>query len=338
MGDDSGPRVLWFTPDKPDRISVGRRRIAERLKADGYQVTQCGTTLRRVLSAVAHRGRYDVVVGTTRAGAIAGMLLSVLGGPPLIIDHVDPIGQFEMTHPWWLAVPVRWLERAAFAIADHVLYVYAEEHERVRRSARAVSTTDLPIMYDRFADPSPERVADARERLSGFETNDHILIYVGGLESIYHISELLDAISVLSDWTLVVLGTGSLESEVRRAATERSDIVYPGTVPHEEVPGYLHAADVGVCLVDDPHTLKVLEYGAAGLPVVHLAGRAEPRLEGLVTFCDPTPVDIARAVRSTADSTGSEELQAFARQFDVDVVATDYANAIETVIGSPEVG
>lgn len=335
MGGDSGPRVLWFVPDKPDRISVGRRRIAERLKADGYRVTQCGTTVGTVWSAVAHRGQYDAVIGTTRAGAIAGALLAVLGGPPLVIDHVDPIGQFETTHPWWLAVPVRWLERVAFAIADHVLYVYAEERERVRRSAGSVSTTDLPIMYDRFADPSPKRVADARERLSTLDA-DRILIYVGGLEPIYHISELLNAMSVLSGWTLVVLGTGSLESEVQRAATERSNIVYLGTVPHEEVPGYLHAADVGVCLVDDPHTLKVLEYGAAGLPVVHLAGRAEQRLEGLVTFTDPTPEGIARAVRSTADSTGTEELRAFARQFDVGAVATDYASAIETVTGPRE--
>lgn len=333
MGGDSGTQVLWFTPDKPERISVGRRRIAERLEQRGYGVTLCGTTLKTAWSAVWHRDRYDAVIGTTRAGAIAGALLSVFGGPPLVVDHVDPIRQFEMTHPWWLAVPVRWLERLTFAIAAHVLYVYAEERERVSRFAGSVSNTDLPIVYDRFADPST--VPTARERLSAFETNDQILIYVGGLEPIYHISELVDAMSVLSEWTLVVLGTGSLEPDVRRAANERSNVVYLGTVPHEDVPGYLHAADVGVCLVDDPHTLKLLEYGAAGLAVVQLAGRAEPRLEGLVTFCTPTPADIARAVRSAADAPVSE-LRAFARQFDVDAVASDYASAIETVIGASQ--
>ncbi|UPM42578.1 glycosyltransferase [Halocatena salina] len=325
----SEPRVLWFTPDKPERISVGRHRITERLEEIGYRVTLRGTTIETVLSAVWHRGRYDAVIGTTRAGTMAGMVLSALGGPPLIIDHVDPIRQFETTHPWWVAVPVRWLERIAFAVAAHVLYVYAEEHDRVSQFAESVSNTDLPVEYDRFADPPTERVVTAHERLSSLE--GRTLIYVGGLEPVYHISELLDAMSVLSAWTLVVLGTGSLEPEVRRAATEQSNVVYLGTVPHEDVPGYLHAADVGVCLVDDPHTLKILEYGAAGLPVVQLAGRAESRLDGLVTFCDPTPADIARAVRSAASSPTSEELRAFARQFDVTTVADDYANAIETV-------
>ncbi|WP_233738092.1 glycosyltransferase [Halocatena pleomorpha] len=331
MGDESRARVLWFTPDKPEHISVGRRRIAQRLEADGYRVTVCGTTLGTVRSAVGHRKRYDAVIGTTRAGAVAGMFLSALGGPPLVVDHVDPIEQFETTHPWWVAVPVRWLERVAFAVAAHVLYVYSEERERVRRSSESVSNTDLPVDYDRFADPSQERVAVAHERLSSLDA-ERTLIYVGGLEPIYHISALLDAMSSLPAWTLVVLGTGSLEPEVRRAATERSNVVYLGTVPHEDVPGYLHAADVGVCLVDDPHTLKVLEYGAAGLPVVQLAGRAESRLDGLVTFCEPTPADIARAVQSAADTPRSGALQTFVRQFDVETVADDYANALETVI------
>lgn len=337
MSADSGPRVLWLTPDKPDRISVGRRRIAEQLEQRGYRVTLWGTTLRTVWAAVWRRDRYDAVVGTTRAGAIAGALLSVGGGPSLIIDHVDPIRQFETTHPWWLAVPVRWLEGLAFAVAAHVLYVYAEERERVCRFAGAVSNTGLPVAYDRFSDPPAGSVSAARERLSAVDAGDRVLVYAGGLEPIYHVTELVDAMTVLSEWTLVVLGTGSLEPEIRRAATERSNVAYLGTVPHEDVPGYLHAADVGICLVDDPHTLKLLEYGAAGLPVVQLAGRAEPRLEGLVTFCDPTPTDIARAVRSAAGSAASEELRAFARQFDVDAIADDYANAIEAVTGAPRV-
>lgn len=106
-------RVLWLTPDKPENISVGRRRIAEQLRQQGYDVTLRGTTLRTLLAALRERGQYDLVIGTTRAGAIAGTILTLVDGP-LIVDHVDPIRQFETTHPWWLSGPVRWLEQFAF--------------------------------------------------------------------------------------------------------------------------------------------------------------------------------------------------------------------------------
>ena len=74
--DASGPRVLWLTPDKPADISVGRRRIAECLRADGFRVTLRGTTPRTTLAALRERDDYDIVIGTTREGAFAGALLS----------------------------------------------------------------------------------------------------------------------------------------------------------------------------------------------------------------------------------------------------------------------
>jgi glycosyltransferase involved in cell wall biosynthesis len=322
-------RVLWLIPDKSEHISVGRQRIAERLEQRGYDVTLRGTTVETVHTALWERERYDVIIGTTRAGGIAGAFLALIAGQPFVVDHVDPIRQFETTHPCWLSVPVRWLEGIVFSVADHVLYVYAEEQSRICRFADSVTKTDLGVAYDRFAEPSTEIINAARSRLSAFDLNEHVLTYVGGLEPIYHISALLDAMRLLDDWTLVVLGTGSLEAAVQRAADEQPNVEYLGTVPHEEVPGYLHAVDVGVCLVDDPHTLKVLEYGAAGLPVVQLAGRAA-RLEGLVEFCEATPSDIARAVR-TAEG-GNGDLRAFAEQFDFDAIADDYVRAIEKTV------
>lgn len=330
MGKDRTQSVLWFTPDKPEHISVGRQRIAERLDGWGYDVALRGTTPKTLFSALCERDQYDVVIGTTRAGAIAGILVTLISGSSLIVDHVDPIRQFEATHPWWLAGPVRWLEQFAFAVAAHVLYVYPEEKRRIGRFASSVSKTDLGVAYDRFADPSTETIEDARSRLSGFDS-ENVLIYVGGLEPIYHITTLLNAMPLLDDWTLVVLGAGSLEEEVRAAAEEQPNIAYLGTVSHERVTGYLHASDVGICLVDDPYTLKILEYGAAGLGVVQLAGRAESRFEDGVEFCEPTPPDIARAVRTAQESTDTAALRSFTAQFDFEEIAADYANAIEKV-------
>lgn len=321
--------VLWLTPDKPEMISVGRRVIAKRLESRGYDVTLRGTTARTLLRSIREWGTYDVVVGTTRAGAIAGTVLTLGGGTASVVDHVDPVRQFESTHSRFLSLPVDWLERLAFSCADHVLYVYPEEESRVRRYASAASKTALGVDYEGFAEPSTDAVSAARSQLDarGVDRGD-LLIYVGGLEPIYHINALCDSMELLSDWTLLVLGTGSLESDVRRAARERPNIQYLGTVPHEYVPGYLSLADVGLSLVDDPHTTKLLEYGAAGLPVVQLAGRAESRLDGLVTFCDGSPESIARGVRTAAGG-DTQALREFVAQFDYDRITDAYQTAID---------
>lgn len=322
--------VLWLTPDKPENISVGRRRIADHLERAGHGVTLRGTTAETAWRSLRERGRYDVVVGTTRSGAIAAVPIARVHSVPLVIDHVDPIRQLAKTHPMWLVLGVRLAETVAFRMAAHVLYVYDEEAPRIRRHAQIATHTALGVEFDQFADPPDERVERAHATLRERERDGPVLIYVGGLEPIYRVETLLKAMNHLDGWTLVCLGTGSLAERVRAAANEREDVIYPGTVPHGDVPGYLHAADVGICLVDDPYTLKILEYGAAGLPAVQLAGHAEARLDDLVEFCRAEPADVARAVRAAHewDAQDRAAYREFAKEFDYAAVAEDYRRAL----------
>jgi hypothetical protein len=81
-------------------------------------------------------------------------------------------------------------------------------------------------------------------------------------------------------------------------------IHYLGTVDHETILGLLAACDVGVSLVDDPHTLKIIEYGAAGLLVVQLAGRAKARF-GDRSICTPVePAEVVRAIAAAVTRDG----------------------------------
>ena len=328
--DARSPSVLWLTPDKPDDISVGRSRIADRLDADGIAVDVRGTTLSTVRAALAERDQFDVVVGTTRSGAIAGTLLSALSDAPLIVDHVDPIRQMAERQSPWLAAAVRLFENLAFWRSERTLYVYDEERPRVDRYANASWPTELGVDYERIAEPDPEIVAAARERLVEYGADpeeSNLAIYVGGLEPIYHVEELLESVAHLDDWRLVVLGAGTLEDTVERAAQERDDVVFPGSVPHEQIPGFLALADVGVSLVDDPWTLKVLEYGAAGLPTVHLDGRTPDRFGDRLEYCEAEPADIARAIERASERDG-ERLREYVSGLTWDAIGLQYRRAI----------
>lgn len=324
--------VLWLTPDKPTNISVGRRRIADKLEEVGHRIDLRGTTRETIVQSISERGRYDCIVGTTRSGAIAGLVLSRVLGVPLVVDHIDPIRQIEETHPPWISAPTRVVESATFRLASHVLFVYEEERERVTRQARASTKTDLGVDFDRFSDPDPSVLDAARDRYESYDLAENVAVYVGGLEPLYNVRNLLDAAEYLEDWSLLVLGAGSLSDEVERAA-EQGNVVFPGTVPHEEVPGLLHLADVGVCLVNDAHTLKTLEYGAAGLPVVHLRGYAEDRFGDLLTYTGLEPRSIADAIRSVDTDDGS--LRSFVAQFDWGSIAETYESVLADATKRP---
>lgn len=323
-------QVLWLTPDKPADISVGRRRIASHLASEGFDVELVGVDPTALPHIYRDIGQYDAVVGTTRSGAIVGGAVASAADVPFVVDHVDPIRQLAETVSWPAASVVERLENLAFSRSDHTLYVYAEERPRVESHAPRTTHTSLGVDFDRFADPADHVLEAARDRLSESDLRSNVALYVGGLEPIYHVRELLEGVEHLDDWSLVVLGAGSMADEVSAAASDSSAVVHVGTVPHERVPGYLHAADVGVSLVDDPHTLKVLEYGASRLPTVQLAGRATSVFDGLVQLCRAEPRSIADAIERARDMDGAtvDEFQAFAETYRWERIAGDYSEAL----------
>lgn len=329
-------RVLWLTPNKPENISVGRSRISEHLRKQGISVDMREASpghLRWLLSGEAN---YDVVVGTTRAGAIFGTALRVLKRIPLVVDHVDPISQFESTNSKPLALLVRFLENISFAVSTHTMYVYPEERKRVERYASDATETDLGVEYKTFFQPNEKTLQEVQKRLEKLPLGDRTAIYVGGLEPIYHIKEMVEAFEHLPDWSLIVLGSGSLEPLVQSRASRMENIHYLGAVAHNLVPGFLHQADVGISLVDDPRTLKVLEYGASGLPTVQLNGAAQDRFDGLVAFTDPSPERIAEAVVRADEELDPEPLREYASSLSWRNIAEDYTSIIRKAVRFPE--
>lgn len=328
-------KVLWLRPDKPDNISVGRHRIADNLRSSGHEVEIWNTdfgTFRDVLSADP-----DVIVGTTRLGALVGVWKKIVHGTPLVVDHIDPISQLRRTSSPVKTWMVAQLEKIAFSVADHVLVVYQEELPRVERYASTVTKTKLGVDYEEFASPPTEVRERAREMLDERTRSDlKTVIYIGGLEPPYHVPTVIEAMDHLHDWQFVVLGDGQQRDIVERAHADRDDVWYHGTVDHEVIPGFLHEADVGICLMNDRNTLKILEYGAARLPTVSVEGDAEAKFEGLVEFCSLDPSDVARAIDDAAADAPVDAFQEFTARFGWTEIAKQYEEALHSVVAETD--
>lgn len=100
---------------------------------------------------------------------------------------------------------------------------------------------------------------------------------------------------------LTILGDGSMNSHIRRQADDlhfSEHLHLPGWVPHNRMPGYLHAAHVFALLAEDTYhdglPNVVLEAMACGRPVVvsPLPAAEEAVTDGFEGFILASPVDV----------------------------------------------
>lgn len=325
----SKSNLLWMIPDKPDNISTGRQRIATGLRDRGHTVTLTDSWRNALKTLLTNPP--DVVMSTTAGGGFIGPVANARS-VPLVVDYVDPILQmYYSSSPTTARIAVG-LQHISHRCADGILYVYHGESLRINRYEKPIRKTTLGVDYDRFAYPSGESIKQAEQLLETLECDvSEYSVYIGGLGEIYNIKNLLES-AEQHGFELVIAGTGTRREMVSKTARNNKNIHYLGVVDHAAIPGLLNNASCGLCLVDDPHTVKVLEYAASGLPIVHLKGRAEPVLptQG-VEFTTADPKQIAAAVDTVKGIETTSELEAYAHQHDYGRVIDDYGNMIETV-------
>jgi glycosyltransferase involved in cell wall biosynthesis len=158
-------------------------------------------------------------------------------------------------------------ERRAFAGADAIGAVSRAVLAHVRRTAPDGPPPQwIPngVELERFATAAPTAL--------GVSADSVKIGFVGSMKPWHGVLDLPHAIADLPV-QLVLAGHGPLLEQLRRASAGDSRVHILGDLPHDRIPGILRALDIGVApyLPDDDFyfsPLKVLEYLAAGLPVV----------------------------------------------------------------------
>jgi glycosyltransferase involved in cell wall biosynthesis len=191
--------------------------------------------------------------------------------PRLIIWHHS-----DLLRPSWAPPTYGRVQRALYGRAECVIVSSPElaQHSLLVPHARRVETIPFGIDIDRF-----QRLDQAqRAKLHAIRTGvpGPRIVFVGRFVYYKGIEVLIDAMGACRG-TLLLIGEGPLETELRRRAAARGladRIVFVGRAPEADLPAYYHAADVFV-LPSIAHTetfgIVQVEAMASGVPVISTA-------------------------------------------------------------------
>jgi glycosyltransferase involved in cell wall biosynthesis len=223
----------------------------------------------------------DVLYERYALNGTAGLTLAGDLGIPHLLEVNAPLVDEEHAHRGLaLAATARALEHDVVTGADHVFVVSSELGrwlEGLGVAPERLTVVANAVNPERFRMPNGRR-QQVRRRL-GLDGRP-VVAFVGTLRPWHDPGILVRALGVLRARgvapQLLLVGDGPERGrleELARGDGIESMLTFTGAVSHDEVPGYLAAADVAAATYH-PETgsyfspLKLFEYQAAGLPVV----------------------------------------------------------------------
>jgi hypothetical protein len=340
--------VLTGFPNYPDGVIAapyrGRRLQTERLgdlrivRTPIYPAPNRGVG-RRLLNhlsfalssmpASTRTGPADVVVVETPPlfAAVSGVAIAALKRAPLMLNVADlwpdAAIQFGALRHRRVIAGARALERFAYRHADRIAVptpglerVLGERGyppERIVVVPHGVDPSRFPLDGDR--DPVPGRV-----------------LYSGTIGMGHAVGTLIEAARRLEEngggYEFLIVGDGAERAELEERTRELGlrSVTFAGRLPRSELPALLATADVAVAtqrdlpLLADALSTKVLEYMAAGRPVVAAASGWTAEVidrAGAGFVCPPEqPAALAEAiVRITADRESAREMGLSGRRY-----------------------
>jgi glycosyltransferase involved in cell wall biosynthesis len=234
----------------------------------------------------------------------AGLLASAVDAPLVVTAHGRDVRNVGAL-PGVAALTRRVVDRAATVIAVSD-YLRRELEDRVPAARGKTVVIDSGVDLERFGSATP--VA---------ELESPAFLHVGSLTERKNVVRLADAFAQVGRGSLTFVGDGPL----RGALEARPSVRVVGRVAHDDVPGWLNAADVicGPALVE-PFGQALLEGMACGRSVVatriggppefvtHEAGVLVDPLDGddiarglQLAASFPSPNDAARAAAAAHD-------------------------------------
>lgn len=264
---DRGYQVRLVGRQKPDSLPLAKRRYAT------HRMKLVFTRGKWFYLEYAFRlfwwllfRKTDLLLANDLDTLLPNFLVAKLRGKRLVYDsheyftEVPELVDRPRTRAIWLRLE-KWLfprVNAAITVNTSLARIYQEKY-----GLPVLSLRNLPL---RGPIPAPK-------------TPPHrTLIYQGALNLGRGIELMIKAMHHLPDYTLVIVGTGDLDTELRRLATDlavEDRVQFEGFVPFEELKAITVRAHLGLSLEEDRGASyhyalpnKLFDYLQAGLPVL----------------------------------------------------------------------
>lgn len=232
--------------------------------------------LGRHLRAVAREVSPTLLYERHSLFSLAGLRVARRLGIPSVLEVNAPLARERITHEGLRAGRfARLRERQALRGADRVICVsrWLEQHARElgvdRERVRVISNgVDVRAFHPRPPPPLPAGMGALEGRF--------VVGFCGSLKPWHDLALLLDALSMVTDAALLVIGDGPGETTLRARTVElglEPRVVWAGAQAGDEVPELLALCDA-LAVPSPPlpefyfSPLKLLEGLALGLPVV----------------------------------------------------------------------
>jgi len=229
------------------------------------------------LETLATQWPFDVVFERQSLWSYAGLRFARRHGLPFLLEVNAPLVAQQQEYRGLVNVPTaRALESILLGEADRVIVPSkALADYVVERGGRARRVRVIPCGVNRDVFFPTWRPIEARE-----DSSEFVIGFLGSLKQWHGVDILLDAFRELSKkstaYRLLIIGDGPLRAlvEARCAADLSADrVTISGEVAYRDVPRWLERIDVGLAPYPPLSLfyfspLKVLEYAAAGVPIV----------------------------------------------------------------------
>jgi len=269
---------------------------------------------------------------------LAGMAAVVAGAlirRPVFLDFTDFYSDIARTDMPLFSKPLVWLENLVLSKARKVFVV--SEAMRGHLIERKGLAPDKVVVVPDGTDARTFRPgldgAGVRRKL-GLAEDTPLIVFHGDIKHDDGVDVLVRALALVlktrPDARLLVLGGGGpyFEQEIRPLVEHLGighAVLTPGWIPHQEVPAYLNACDMGAMTMratlnhDNYLSFKLFEYWGCGLPVVVTRLKAIGRIvkhgeNGLVCESEDVPAYAEAFLRLMADRGMARALGAAGRE------------------------
>ncbi len=226
--------------------------------------------------------KYDVVIVRNAILAIPIALGKPFTKAKYVLSFTDFLSSFNYAHKWYPHFVLKLFLRFEQSIAKRYDKVFvitpAMKHVLIERG---VKEDKIEISYDgvetSFFDPkkvSKEDVEKVKEQL-GFEK--HIVLFLGTIDR-HSYEKMRDIVQEMNnramDVNFAFIGQGRNYDDLKKDLDHVHNTRFLGYIPHEEIPTYIMAANVGIIPYENNYnlhlivTLKLLEYLSMGTHVV----------------------------------------------------------------------